>query len=860
MPTPKQQQTSVRSNKVPNLIPVLTRKQSVILQILIVFWLINLCGFWIWWLKADHLITIRGMVLNSLLLAYTTLMPAYFFYFTLRMKRQNPQVPIPKDWRVAMVVTKAPSEPWLVVRQTLEAMLTQVYPHDTWLADEDPDVETWDWCKLNGVRISCRKGIATYHRPNWPRRTRCKEGNLAYFYDQVGYEQYDIVVQLDADHVPSTGYLEAMIRPFVDPGVGYVAAPSICDANVKQSWVVNARLFAEATLHGALQAGYNDGWAPLCIGSHYAVRTSALQTIGGLGPELAEDHTTTLMMNAEGWKGVFAFDAEAHGLGPSSFADCMTQEFQWSRSLMKVLIKTTPLYFGALPATLKFQFLFAQLWYPIFGFCSISGIFLPALALIWDQPWVRVSYLEFLIRITLLSSTTIFPVMWLKKCGCLRPVNSRIISWQIIIFQIARGLWILAGIYSAFVSCMLGRELQFKITPKENLRNPLPMKAILPYLLLGSTACIITVLIGNVKYAIGYYFLTLFSATSFIGVSAVALFLHHRETRLNLLSHATQYICVALGITLLLVASLKKLPLLGSVFEPIQYLTKLAQINLPATMPQMLYGIYDPNGDFKQDRTIKLDHHFVFWRLNDTKELKSALKQATQSGRIPLITLEPFPWNWNGMTTATLFDDILAGRYDSTLRQVFSTLKSQPHQRIYFRFGHEMEIIGQYPWSKADEKGFIAVYRYVHDFARREGATNLIWMWSPAGFPTAKRYWPGSKYVDLIGVSIYATKEWSQDKSLPSFERLMSEKYWFSSFYNKPMIAVEVGVNGSEAEKQHWLDMALVSLSKFPQLKGWVYFNQKQPDLVPLAIGQPDWALSPDTARHLQRSWSSSKN
>jgi cellulose synthase (UDP-forming) len=856
----QQQQTLVKSNKVPYLIPVLTRKQNIILQILIGFWLINLCIFWVWWLQPDHITTIWGTVLNSLLLGYTTLMPAYFFYFVLRMKRQNPQVPIPKNWRVAMVVTKAPSEPWLLVKHTLEAMLNQTYPHDTWLADEDPDAETKQWCKLNGVQISSRKGIAAYHRSHWPRRTRCKEGNLAYFYDQFGYEQYDIVVQLDADHVPSSGYLEAMIRPFVDSGVGYVAAPSICDANIKQSWVVKARLFAEATLHGALQAGYNDGWAPLCIGSHYAVRTSALKAIGGLGPELAEDHSTTLMMNAGGWKGVFAFDAEAHGLGPTSFTDCMTQEFQWSRSLMKVLIETTPLYFGSLSARLKFQFLFAQLWYPIFGLCSISSIVLPILALIWDQPWVSVSYLEFLIRMTLLSITTIFPVMWLKKWNCLRPVNSPIFSWQMILFQSARGLWILAGVYTAIVSSVLGRELQFKITPKDNLKTPLPIKAILPYLLLGSTACIVTILISNVKYATGYYFLCLLSATSLIGVATVTLFLHLWEARLKLKSHATHYFCVALGMTLLVGASLKKLPVLGYVFEPIPSSTKVAQKTLPATTPQMLYGVYDPKGDFKGDPAIQLDHHFVFWRLNNTSELKSALNQAAESGRLPVITLEPFPWNWNGMTTETLFNDILSGRYDDTLRQVFSTLKSHPQQRIYFRFGHEMEIVGQYPWSKADAKGFIAVYRYVYEFAKREGANNLIWVWSPAGFMEAKHYWPGSEYVDLIGVSIYATREWSKDNTLPSFESLMSDKYWFSSYYNKPIIAVEVGVNGSEAEKRQWLDAAISSLNKFPQLKGWVYFNQEQPDLVPLTIGKPDWSLSSDTAKHLQRSWSSPRN
>src|SRR5258705_9038056 len=106
-----------------------------------------------------------------------------------------------------MVVTKAPSEPWGVVRETLEAMLAQDHPHDTWLADEDPAHETIAWCKTHGVKISTRKGVADYHRTSWPRRTRFKEGNLAYFYDHYGYDLYEFVAQMDADHVPSRGYL-----------------------------------------------------------------------------------------------------------------------------------------------------------------------------------------------------------------------------------------------------------------------------------------------------------------------------------------------------------------------------------------------------------------------------------------------------------------------------------------------------------------------------------------------------------------------------------------------------------------------------------------------------------------------------
>lgn len=92
--------------------------------------------------------------------------------------------------RVAMLVTKVPSEPWAMVKKTLSAMLAQadagVDAYHVWLADEDPSDETRAWCAEQGVRISCRKGNPDYHRKKWPRRARCKEGNLAFFYDHWG--------------------------------------------------------------------------------------------------------------------------------------------------------------------------------------------------------------------------------------------------------------------------------------------------------------------------------------------------------------------------------------------------------------------------------------------------------------------------------------------------------------------------------------------------------------------------------------------------------------------------------------------------------------------------------------------------
>lgn len=506
------------------LVDFVSKREKRVFSLLIIIWLLSLYYFWNWWLQSSHIVTWMGIIINSLLLAWNTLLPGYYFYFVSKMRRPNPAILIPIDWKVAMVVTKAPSEPWSIVRKTLEAMLIQKYPHDTWLADEDPQPETVNWCTAHGVRISNRKGIVKYHQLNWPCRTKCKEGNLAYFYDTVGYENYDFVVQLDADHVPVEGYLEAMIRPFIDSEVGYVAAPSICDANAADSWVVNARLFAEATMHGSLQAGYNNGWAPLCIGSHYAVRTIALKEIGGLGPELAEDHTTTLMMNAHGWKGVFALDAEAHGDGPTCFTDFLVQEFQWSKSLMKVLLSVTPLYWEGLGLRLKFQFVFSQLWYPIFGISMLIGSLMPILALLNDKPWVDVDYFEFLFRFSILTLTCIAPVIWIGNRGWLRPQKAKLISWQTVLFELARWPWVLLGVLDAIISLIFNRQVQFKITPKGSKKASfLPLRVLLPYLSIGCFSSVTVITCDRVVNAQGYYFIALLTGFVYIGLSTAIL-------------------------------------------------------------------------------------------------------------------------------------------------------------------------------------------------------------------------------------------------------------------------------------------------------------------------------------------------
>lgn len=516
---------------------VMSRKQRHVFLSLVTIWLISLVIFLEWWFQSSHVAGWFKYILNTALLLWVFALPGYFFFFVYRMKRINPDIEIPGNWRVAMVTTRAPSEAFEVVRKTLESMLDQPFPHDTWLADEDPDDQILEWCALKGIQVSCRKGVAEYHNSTWPRRTKCKEGNLAYFYDKFGYDRYDIVVQLDADHIPSPCYLEAILRPFIDPAIGYVAAPSICNSNAKNSWSARGRLYAESIMHGPLQSGYSGDFAPLCIGSHYAVRTVALKEIGGLGPELAEDHSTTLMMNGFGWRGAFAFDAHASGEGPPSVSDCITQEFQWSRSLMVLMLTEMPKYWRKLSRPLKIQFLFSQLWYPLFGINMLIGSALPLMAVISKQTWVSVSFIEFLLRSVPLTASILGVVWYLKRNGWLKPFYSPIISWEAMLFQLMRWPWALYGSVMGILLVLTKKKIEFKVTPKGNiLPSSVDWSVLAPYYAMILISSLPVLLIRDAGHANGYIFFLIIQIISYVILIFSLILIQLHESRQSIKS------------------------------------------------------------------------------------------------------------------------------------------------------------------------------------------------------------------------------------------------------------------------------------------------------------------------------------
>jgi mannan endo-1,4-beta-mannosidase len=134
--------------------------------------------------------------------------------------------------------------------------------------------------------------------------------------------------------------------------------------------------------------------------------------------------------------------------------------------------------------------------------------------------------------------------------------------------------------------------------------------------------------------------------------------------------------------------------------------------------------------------------------------------QAVKHGALPLVQIDP---------TSISLAAIASGQYDGYLRSYADSVRSFDH-KVILGFGHEMNGPWfSWGWTHSRAKVFVAAWRHIVDVFRKQGASNVIWLWTVNVDPphdnaiqNPARWWPGSAYVNWVGIDGYYLKEsWS---------------------------------------------------------------------------------------------------
>ncbi|MDR0780162.1 MAG: hypothetical protein LBF16_05635 [Pseudomonadales bacterium] len=264
------------------------------------------------------------------------------------------------------------------------------------------------------------------------------------------------------------------------------------------------------------------------------------------------------------------------------------------------------------------------------------------------------------------------------------------------------------------------------------------------------------------------------------------------------------------------------------------------------TGASMLFGVYDPHGDFNDDTGPSIEHIFLPWEDVDLGTLTTADNYAIAHRRSLLVTVEPWSWLAREQHTPTeLYDLIMQGRLDQNMGDICArtaVLRSP----VTIRWGQEMEVDhGQFIWSSWSPQQFISAFQHVVTVCRRYDRA-ARYMWSPLGEANLAIYYPGDDYVDMVGVTLFGLQQRDQNEvgRDRSFEDMLAPLYERVAGFNKPVYVAEFGYDGDAAYVRDWARTVTRPMFAFPLLRGVIYFDDREVYPWPDGYGLPDWRVT----------------
>ena len=281
-------------------------------------------------------------------------------WWTILAHSDQPESPDVAVWRNRLRAGERPptidvfitayGEPVHLVMATAVAARDMDLAHETFVLDDGDSDALRDACAAAGVHYLRRPGSA-----------HAKAGNVnAALRRTVG----EMVVVLDADHVPDRGFLLQLLPHFVDDQVAFVQAPQYYDNRV--NLVATGAAEAQRMFYELVCPGKNHFNAAFCVGTNVMFRRTALEEIGGIWTgSNSEDIWTSLELHRRGWKSVYVPQVLTHGLAPEEIEPFLKQQLRWASGGFEILLRGGLFRRGGLTLDQRLQYLFTGLHYTL---------------------------------------------------------------------------------------------------------------------------------------------------------------------------------------------------------------------------------------------------------------------------------------------------------------------------------------------------------------------------------------------------------------------------------------------------------------------------------------------------------------
>ena len=205
---------------------------------------------------------------------------------------------------------------------TLAGCRALTYPHTTYLLDDGRREEMRELAQLAGAGYLTR-----------PDNSHAKAGNINAALPRTGG---DLVLVLDADHVPMPDALDAVVGYFDDERMAIVQTPHDF-FNHDSAQHYDTGRHEQSLFYRVICPGKDRHGAAYWCGSGALINRHALLEIGGVATEtIAEDFHTTIRLQRHGWRSRYHDEILIQGLAPHDLDSYLLQRDRWARGNLAV--------------------------------------------------------------------------------------------------------------------------------------------------------------------------------------------------------------------------------------------------------------------------------------------------------------------------------------------------------------------------------------------------------------------------------------------------------------------------------------------------------------------------------------------
>jgi cellulose synthase (UDP-forming) len=220
-----------------------------------------------------------------------------------------------------------------LLERTIIGALSMDYPaYRVWVLDDGHR----HWLRQLSESLGC-------HYLSRPDNADAKAGNINFGLAHVARLQRppDFVAILDADFVPTEGFLKRTLALFRDPDVGIVQTPQhfINPDPIQNNLAAIDAIPDEQRYFFDVLMPAKDAWdTAFCCGTSSLIRMRAVQRIGGIPTDsVTEDYLTTLRMKRAGYRTVYLNERLSLGLAPEGLKEYVTQRSRWCMGFMQIV-------------------------------------------------------------------------------------------------------------------------------------------------------------------------------------------------------------------------------------------------------------------------------------------------------------------------------------------------------------------------------------------------------------------------------------------------------------------------------------------------------------------------------------------